>query len=114
MRKLAGWIWLFLAAAPASGAASSAPDPARYGLNLHGYSSAKACGKCHSAIYDRWRNSMHGLSLSDPVFQSAFEVAMKRDQQWASRLCLSCHSPTTRLSGDFSLRNAVRILRLNS
>ena len=49
--------------------------------------SAAACGRCHSAIYDEWSESMHAQAWTDPYYQIDF--AFDGSQQ----VCLNRHTP---------------------
>jgi len=48
---------------------------------------AATCGGCHTAIYDEWRVSTHGLAWVDPQFQ---QEITKSGNRW---LCNNCHTP---------------------
>ena len=65
------------------------------------FNSARACGACHQAIFDRWSKSMHANSFVDPVFRSALYKAHYESQGAAAAICLRCHSPTVTVSKDF-------------
>jgi hypothetical protein len=48
---------------------------------------AESCGRCHRAIYEEWKTSMHAQAYQDPFFQAYW----RRDGHiW---VCLNCHSP---------------------
>ncbi|MBQ26616.1 MAG: hypothetical protein CMH81_00515 [Nitrospiraceae bacterium] len=48
---------------------------------------AESCGKCHQAIYEEWKTSIHAQAFDDPFFQAYW----KRDNNiW---ICLNCHTP---------------------
>lgn len=36
-------------------------------------SAEKKCQNCHNELYGTWKNSMHGKSWTDPIFQSKFQ-----------------------------------------
>lgn len=72
-----------------------------------GFDSAAVCGKCHVTIHKGWKGSMHANAVSDPVFRSAFLDASQETGGKSNRLCLSCHSPTTRLTQDFESKNSL-------
>ncbi|VVB96617.1 Cytochrome c554 and c-prime [uncultured archaeon] len=66
------------------------------------------CTNCHPDRYNEWSRSMHALSVSDPIFEAAYLRAYQSDPQ--NRIfCLSCHSPTTRITNDFNLSKSVSI-----
>jgi hypothetical protein len=48
---------------------------------------AKECGRCHEAIYEEWKTSIHAHAYQDPFFQAYWK---KDDNIW---VCLNCHSP---------------------
>lgn len=104
-----GWLLCLLFMLSPSGRAETAagPQPARYGIARSGYTSAEVCGRCHSAIYDGWARSMHSLALTDPVFQNAFRSAVERQGDQARQLCLTCHVPTIKVTGDLRTAQAI-------
>ena len=59
-----------------------------YKINEAEYTSSLVCGKCHEAIYSKWKNSMHAQSISDPIFDLAFMQAVKESGEEAKKLCL--------------------------
>lgn len=65
------------------------------------YASSQQCKICHGQIYNEWKESMHANALSDPIFQGALT------QQKDKTICISCHAPTTMLTGDFNLTNDI-------
>lgn len=71
------------------------------------YTSSRVCGQCHGAIYDKWKNSMHAMSLEDPVFQTAYVKAVVDYGGPATRLCLRCHAPTVQYTKDWELAQEV-------
>jgi len=48
---------------------------------------AKECGRCHKAIFEEWKSSIHAHAYQDPFFQAYWK---KDDNSW---VCLNCHSP---------------------
>lgn len=68
------------------------------------FESAKKCGECHSGIYSEWKDSMHALSLEDPVFRASFDTVTRPEDR---RYCLSCHAPITQITGDDKLSDPV-------
>lgn len=106
MRRIAlcpllGALLLGLSSALVRGEGALAPS--RYGIELSGYSRAQSCQPCHKDTYQAWVNSMHGNSLEDPVFLAAFQEAVQRYGEENRKYCLSCHSPTTRVTRDWTL-----------
>ncbi len=49
--------------------------------------SSEACGKCHRAIYEEWKTSIHSQTFKDPFFQAYWR---KDKHIW---VCLNCHAP---------------------
>ncbi len=49
---------------------------------------AENCKKCHTAIYDEWKQSTHASALKDLQFQA--ELAKPSSPKW---VCLNCHIP---------------------
>jgi cytochrome c554/c'-like protein len=69
-----------------------------------GYTSSEVCAGCHEDIHRTWKNSLHAMSLSDPIFDAAYWEAIKLTKGAARPLCLRCHAPTTRLTKDYEQR----------
>lgn len=69
--------------------------------------SSKSCAKCHLDIYSYWKESLHGGALSDNIFQSAFMLALRERGDEIRGLCLSCHAPTTVVTGDVMLEQPI-------
>lgn len=67
------------------------------------YLSAEACGACHIDTYESWVRTIHALAAIDPVFVEALERSRETGGREAEKSCLSCHSPTTVLTGDIDL-----------
>ena len=99
---LAGFLWTMGIAQAGTAAQGSLPA-----LNPKGYTSSEVCGKCHEDIYTTWKNSLHALSLSDPVFDTAYWEAIKLSKGAARPLCLRCHAPTTRITKDYDQRSPI-------
>jgi hypothetical protein len=65
------------------------------------YTESEVCERCHTEIYKEWVNSLHASSLTDPVFVGVFkEIENKEEREF----CISCHAPTTMVTGDYDLR----------
>jgi mono/diheme cytochrome c family protein len=97
-----------LLAAPAWPAAATAPAGApRPGGSP--YVSAKNCGACHDVMYKAWADSPHARSASSPAFlETLRRVVEAAPDKRAARLgCVWCHAPTTILSGDLDLQQAI-------
>lgn len=67
-----------------------------------------ACADCHKDRYDEWSRSMHALAVSDPIFEAAYLRALQSDPKYRN-YCLTCHSPTTRITSDFNLTKSISI-----
>src|SRR3990172_353208 len=76
-------------------------------VNQEGFTSSTVCSQCHSEIYKSWSNSMHAASVSDPVFEASYLNAIKNNGDDARKFCLSCHSPTTRITGDYYIKSSI-------
>ncbi len=76
-------------------------------VNAKGYTSSQVCAECHEDIHRTWKNSLHAMSLSDPVFDAAYWEAIKLSKGAARPLCLGCHAPTTRLTKDYDQRSPI-------
>ncbi len=103
-----GWIRRRTAILPAAAAAlcllqTAAPAAPGKTLSSKGFTSSQVCGSCHKEIFETWKNSMHALSLEDPVFRVAYDEAYVDTQGGAKKICISCHSPTTMITGDLDL-----------
>lgn len=96
---LAGLVWGVGIAEAGTPARGSPPAP-----SAKGYTSSEVCAGCHVDIHRTWKNSLHAMSLSDPIFDAAYWEAIKLSKGAARPLCLSCHAPTTRLTKDYDQR----------
>jgi len=56
------------------------------------------CGDCHQQIYKMWQRSMHAMSWSDPVFQTAYLKAYEETDGKAREICQPCHAPGAAVS----------------
>jgi hypothetical protein len=72
------------------------------------FSISLTCTYCHQDRYNEWSHSMHALSVSDPIFQAAYLRALESDPKYRS-FCLTCHSPTTRITNDFNLTKSISV-----
>ncbi len=62
---------------------------------------ADTCQLCHLGFDDpattvkphRWRGSLHGHSMKDPIFRAGLAIA-NQDVGEAAQLCIRCHSPS--------------------
>jgi hypothetical protein len=69
--------------------------------------SAEACGRCHRAIHEAWKSSVHASAVESPLFQDALDLTETSFGPDARRVCLECHSPVAVKTGDFRLRRKV-------
>ncbi len=71
-------------AAPAGGAAPATANAFR---------TAAQCGACHDAIYEEWKQSLHGQAMRDYLF---LELAPENKEE-----CIRCHAPVPLREVDF-------------
>lgn len=71
------------------------------------FTSSQVCAQCHLEIYNSWKNSMHAMALSDPIFEAAYMEAYRDSPARAKALCLRCHAPTVTISRDYDLTQEV-------
>jgi hypothetical protein len=73
------------------------------------FATARSCAKCHKAIYAYWSESEHSRSASRPAFLRAVDAAVEagRDKEGIRRGCVWCHAPTTVVTGDYELKQAI-------
>lgn len=105
LRAAAILAWFAIASAshPAlasAGKAKKATSPSR-----NPYTSSQVCQQCHAYLYDQWVNSLHGSSLTDPVYQGVFKKVGPKDQPF----CLQCHAPTVRVTHDAAFNLAITL-----
>ena len=82
-----------------------APEAQR--INPNSFTSSRVCGECHQAIHAVWQESMHSRAFSNGVFQAAYRTAKQGVNKERASLCLTCHAPTTRRTGDFVAANPI-------
>lgn len=76
-------------------------------INKKGYTSSKVCRECHTTIYNFWKNSLHALSIEDPIFNVAYMQSLKYDSERAKKTCLKCHAPIVQYNSDYELRQEI-------
>jgi hypothetical protein len=76
-------------------------------INKKGYTPSKVCGECHATIYNFWKNSLHSLSLEDPIFDTAYMQSLKHDSERAKKTCLKCHAPVVQYNVDYNLKEGI-------
>lgn len=106
LRSLA--LAMILLAGPSWPAAVTAPAGApRPGGSP--YASAKNCGACHDVMYKAWADSPHARAATSPAFLETLRrvVEAAPDKRAARQGCVWCHAPTTILSGDLDLQQAI-------
>ncbi len=93
---------LVAAAPPAGPAAGSQPAKAHY-------SPAKSCSACHKLIYTNWSEGPHARSATSPAFLESVSraVASSGNPGETRSGCVWCHAPTTLVTGDFELQQAI-------
>jgi len=52
-----------------------------------------ACGRCHTAVYDEWRQTLHAAAWIDPIYRQSAGNPPKLE-------CRSCHSMEPILAGE--------------
>ncbi len=67
-----------------------------------------SCADCHQDRYNEWSRSMHALAVSDPIFEAEYLRALQSDPKYRD-YCLTCHSPTTRITNDFNLTKSISV-----
>lgn len=69
------------------------------------YASAKICGECHTAIHAYWSESAHARAAVTPSYLASLDAAVAGadDKDQVRRGCVSCHAPTTLVTGDLAL-----------
>ncbi len=90
-----------------SPAFSQSHKPAVEAVNENGFNSSRWCGTCHKQIYDRWKGSMHSRATSDPIFRASYIQAYYSSKGKAAKLCLSCHAPTSIVTGEIDLEVSI-------
>ena len=76
-------------------------------IQKQGYTSSLVCGQCHEAIYSKWKNSMHAMSYTDPIFELGYLRALNGIGEEARTICLNCHAPAVRYNQDVRLKDPV-------
>src|SRR3990172_2990965 len=76
-------------------------------INPDGLTPSTVCGECHQAIHAVWRQSLHFTSWSNGVFQAGYQRAIDSYGAESAKLCLSCHAPTVRHTGDYEVKEAI-------
>jgi hypothetical protein len=81
--------------------ALAAPQPVKRGA----LNSSSTCAECHEQIHTMWQRSLHGMALSDPIFQVSFMRAYFETKGKAAAVCLRCHAPVAAMTGDLELKD---------
>lgn len=71
------------------------------------YESSLVCGGCHEATHRNWNASLHALSYTNPIFQTAYQKAYTETGGEAKKYCLRCHAPTVQVTGDYDAKQAI-------
>jgi hypothetical protein len=69
--------------------------------------SAETCGRCHRAIDEAWKSSVHAQAMESRLFQDALDLTSTEYGADSRKVCLECHSPVAVKLGDFQLRRKV-------
>lgn len=89
----------------AAGAGTSPAEPAKPGHQASPYTSAEECGACHEAIHRTWSEGPHAGAASGDEFLAGLEQAVEQGAERSA--CVWCHAPTTLITGDVALRDAI-------
>src|SRR5512138_1234354 len=81
--------------------------PRPSGAVITGFTSASECGRCHQDLYESWRKTFHAQAVSNPAFFADLERLEITGGRGVRVMCLSCHSPTTSVTMDYSLTSPV-------
>jgi hypothetical protein len=73
------------------------------------YAPAEECAKCHPSIYKYWSESSHAKAVQSALFPLSLKRALdlSTDATRTKKECIGCHSPTTQVTGDLELSQAV-------
>ncbi len=91
------WLLIIMICLIPMGLAAASPMP----------KSAEYCGSCHRAIAEGWKASVHSQAMESRLFQDALQMADNDFGARARRVCLGCHAPTLKVTGDWSLVDKV-------
>lgn len=69
--------------------------------------SSDKCGSCHKDIHSVWQSSIHARAASTPVFLEAYDEAVQQSGDTARQLCLRCHAPSSIVTGNLVLSDAL-------
>jgi len=94
--------YVALPAASAFGAPKETPIPGPY-------TPAAECGKCHTSMFKYWSESTHARAVQSDLFGLVLVRAMTISSDGAEtrRQCVGCHAPTTLVTGDLELKDAI-------
>jgi len=92
------------ALAPGTPGASAAPAETGE-QQASPYTSAEECGACHEAIHRGWSEGPHAGAASGGEFIASLERAVEQGAERSD--CVWCHAPTTLVSGDVALNDAI-------
>ncbi|MFQ5490516.1 MAG: multiheme c-type cytochrome [Phycisphaerae bacterium] len=76
-------------------------------INPDAFNSAEVCGECHQSIHAVWQHSIHSQAFSSGVFQAAYKAAKESGAPERARLCLECHAPVVRETGDYQAEDSI-------
>lgn len=78
-----------------------------FNIEPYGFTSSTECARCHTDIHSDWKDSMHAMSLDDPIFKVAMLQAQVKLGESIREYCLFCHAPVVQYTRDFLLRDSV-------
>lgn len=90
-----------------SGCAEPEAEVQRLDIEPGQFVSAEKCGACHRDIHAFWKSSLHARSATNSIFLTSFGDFTREHGEEAGSLCLGCHAPTTLVTEDFQMREAL-------
>ena len=102
MRKFRSTLWaLALAAVLVVGGAATASAATPVAPNntpAAAFPPAQTCS-CHSNFIDEWKQSMHGQSMSDPIYKVKLAQGNAATGGKIGPFCITCHGPVATMVG---------------
>jgi Cytochrome c554 and c-prime len=107
--SLSGCVAILSLTFSAAGAERVAAQAADKSSPATAYASAKTCAKCHTTIHTYWSESAHSQAAVRPAFLRSLSEAeaAATDKKATRQACLSCHAPTSLVTGDDALQLAI-------
>ncbi|MBI4666418.1 MAG: hypothetical protein HY751_08420 [Nitrospinae bacterium] len=75
-------------------------------INEKGFTGSEVCGKCHTRLYNMWKESMHAKATEDPIFRASYLEAHYKSGGGAAKICLRCHAPSAKGNNILNLDEA--------